>query len=116
MFLHVIFSLRIHICTYNPHTHTHTFSNAERVVTTGHEIVECDKQVGVILAGASQQVLFGVPAGRFRQTLTLNVGSLESFWKRKGKENTELTGRATMLSTFHICGDIKQWGEKKHQK
>lgn len=44
-----------------------TFSDAERVVATGHKIVERHKQVGVILAGPSQQVLFGVPAGRFRQ-------------------------------------------------
>lgn len=44
-----------------------TFSNAECVVATGHKVVEGHKQVGVILAGPSQQVLFGVPAGRFRQ-------------------------------------------------
>ena len=60
-----------------------TFSDAECVVTTGDKVIECDKQVGVILAGSSQQVLFGVPAGRFCQTLTLKVWSLESFWKKK---------------------------------
>lgn len=60
-----------------------TFGNAECVITTGHEIVECHKQVGVILAGSSQQVFFGVPTGRFCQTLTLKVWSLKSFWKKK---------------------------------
>lgn len=56
-----------------------TFCNAECVVTTGHKIIQRDKQVGVILAGSSQQVLFGVPAGRFCQTLTLKVWFLKSF-------------------------------------
>lgn len=67
-----------------------TFSNAECVVATGHEVIECDEQVGVILAGSSQQVLLGVPAGRFGQTRTLKVGSLESFWKitKKKKKST----------------------------
>lgn len=58
-----------------------TFSNAERVVATGHKIVERNKQVGVILAGSSQQVLLGVPASCFCQTLTLEVWPLQSFWK-----------------------------------
>lgn len=57
------------------------FSNAECVVPAGHEIIERDKQVGVILAGSSQQVLFRVPASRFCQTLTLKVWSLESFFQ-----------------------------------
>lgn len=56
-----------------------TFGNAECVVATGHKVIERDKQVGVILAGSCQQVLFGVPAGRFCQTLTLEVWSLQSF-------------------------------------
>lgn len=56
-----------------------TFGNAECVVTTGHKIIQRHEQVGVILAGSGQQVLFGVPAGRFRQTLTLNVWFLKSF-------------------------------------
>lgn len=65
----------------------HTFGNAECVVTTGHKIIECDEKVGVILTWSSQQVLFGVPAGRFGQTLTLEVWFLESFWKIENQSN-----------------------------
>lgn len=56
-----------------------TFGDAERVVAAGHKVVERHKQVAVILAGSGQQVLLGVPAGRFRQTLSLGVRLLKSF-------------------------------------
>lgn len=56
-----------------------TFRNAQCVVATGHKVVQRHKQVGVIFARSGQQVLFRVPAGRFGQTLTLKVRSLESF-------------------------------------
>lgn len=56
-----------------------TFGDAERVVAAGHKVVERHKQVAVILAGSGQQVLLGVPAGRFGQALTLGVRFLKSF-------------------------------------
>ena len=56
-----------------------TFSDAEGVVATSNKVVEGNKEIGVILAGTGQEVLLGVPAGRFSQTLGLKVWSLQSF-------------------------------------
>lgn len=63
-----------------------TFSDAERVVTTRHEVVQCYKQIGVIFTGSRQQVLFRVPTRRLRQTRGLKIRSLKSFCKGKKKD------------------------------
>lgn len=76
-----------------------TFGDAERVVAAGHKVVECHKQVAVILAGSGQQVLLGVPAGRFGQTLSLGVGFLKSFCEDREKR----WGRGRDLSNQKCC-------------
>lgn len=44
----------------------HTFSDAERVVTAGNEVIKRNKEVRVALR-SPQQVLFGAPAYRLGQ-------------------------------------------------
>lgn len=62
-----------------------TFRDAQCVVTTGHKVVKCDKQVGVTLGG-SQQVLLWAPTHSFGQSRRVqSKRPVQGFCPRKAK-------------------------------
>lgn len=62
-----------------------TFGDAESVVATRDKVIQRYKQIGVIFTGSRQQIIFGVPTSRFRQTRGLEIRPLKSFCKDEGK-------------------------------
>ncbi len=58
-----------------------TFGDAESVIAARDEVIQRYEQIGVIFAGSRQQILFGVPARRLRQTRGLEIRPLERFCK-----------------------------------
>lgn len=82
-------------------TSSFTFSDTERVVSTGNKVVKCNKEVRVAFS-CPQQVLFGAPAYSLCESRRVQAERpMESFWRKMGGDTagkTTLTIRAKYKS------------------